>query len=70
MKVGFQKGFAEEKTKKSVCNEDSSSSFSSYKKLDFSKSSPEGRDDRECVLLLSLVLGFLNVFREFGMISE
>ena len=53
-----------------MCNEDSSSSFSSYKKFDFPKSSPEGRDDRECVLLLSLVLGFLNVFREFGMISE
>ena len=70
MKVGFQKGFAKEKTKKSVCNEDSSSSFSSYKKLVFSKSSPERRDDRECVLLLSLVLGFLIVFREFGMISE
>ena len=32
-KLGFQQGFAEEETKKSLCDEDSSSSFSSYKKV-------------------------------------
>ena len=68
-----------EETTGSVCDEDSSSSLSYHKKsLAFFKALPRGREETmgdtvygiTSVLLLLLVLGFLIVFREFGMISE
>ena len=60
-----------EETTGSVCDEDSSSSLSYHKKsLAFFKALPRGREETMSVLILSLVVGLLNVFREFGMISE
>ena len=75
----FFKALPGEETTGSVCDEDSSSSLSYHKKsLAFFKALPRGREETmgdtvygiTSVLLLSLILGFLIVFREFGMISE
>lgn len=79
IKIGFLQSFTGGKRQQGVCaTRILRHRLELIKSLAFFKALPRGREETmgytvygiTSVLLLSLILGFLIVFREFGMISE
>ena len=68
-KLEFLQGFAERETEIMSATRILRHRLVVIKSLDFREALLR-KKQKECVLLLSLVVGLLNVFREFGMISE